>query len=128
MNGHAALIFLATLRLGTIPAESDAPTVSVRAEARAIAAESFLGPAALSGAPLVLNAHALASAPAQRGSALPAPLVQANRPEDWVWFVARELKLEDKAITRAALWVLACPVRVDLNSHQLGVSVRFTAF
>lgn len=125
---------LLALHGGPAPAAGpEQGTISVRAEARAAAAESELGPAALleAGRDLTAAPHApewpvLPSTPGV------APIFRAHRPEEWVAIAARQLNVGEKGIARAAVhaagWVLAMPVRVDVSPTRVYVTVRIRAF
>jgi hypothetical protein len=120
------LSILAALRLGAPTAAAAPLEISVRAEARAVAAETELAPSAL----LEAN-HDLASAPHAPewpGSAFPgyAPHFRAYQPEEWVAAVAQQLKT-DHRLTNAALWVARWPVRVEMTPHRVFLAVRFRA-
>jgi hypothetical protein len=113
-------------------------TMSVRAEALAAAAESELGPAALleaerdlAMAPRSPEWPVLPSTP---GPSTPgaAPIFRAQRPEEWISIVSGQLHLEDNRITKAAIraaaWVVAMPVRVDITPRRVCVTVRVATF
>lgn len=125
---------LFALRGSPAPEPAQEPTaVSVRGEARASAAESELGRAALlevsrdlSAVPHAPEWPAPSSAPGR------APLFRAHRPEEWVAAAAHQLNLGERGIARTALqataWVLAAPVRVDVSPSRVYVTVRIRGF
>ncbi len=125
---------LFALRGGPGPALAPEPAgISVRAEARATAAESELGPAALLEVSRDLSAGPHAPEwPAPSSTPGGAPIFRAHRPEEWVAAAAHQLSLGDRGVARAALqataWVLAAPVRVDVSPRHVYVTVRFRAF
>ncbi len=126
---------LCAVQLGSISAGAEPVAISVRAESRAVAAESELRPSALLDLGREWNAAphtpewpaALPSAPGPL-----APIFHAHRPEEWISIVARQLNVADKSITQAAMqatvWFVAMPVRVDVSPRRLYITVRFRAF
>src|SRR5512142_1557427 len=113
--------------------EAELPTFSVRAEARAAAAESELRPAALLEVGRDLGAApASPQWPASPTAPGAAPIFRTHRPEEWVAIAASQLRIGDRGIGRAAVhaaaWVLAMPVRVDVSRDRVYVTVRVRAF
>jgi hypothetical protein len=123
------LVFALRIGPGPLPPGAEPATLSVRAEARAIAAESELNRVAfleLAAAPHSPEWPVLPSTPGV------APIFLAHRPEEWISIVARSLNARDGSLTRAAIqattWVLATPVRVDVSPRRVFLTVRFRAF
>ena len=96
------------------PASPAAAALSVRIESRAVAVQRA--------SPLVVASAAARSAPDASGD-----LAEASRSgarDAWARSVAARLGLADHAVTRAAMFVLAVPVQVDVGPSRVRVTVR----
>jgi len=121
MFSFFSLLF--ALRVGTVAIHPGAPTISVRAEARAVAAE--LSSSALLEETPALSARPRAPAwPLAQGGPPVGPVFPAYRPEEWVSMIARQLNIADTGVAHAAMWVSAWPVRVDVSPRHVYVTVR----
>lgn len=100
------------LRVGAFGISYEAPQLSIREEARKIAAvQTALGA-------LVTPGPASSTGPA-------ASLSGANNPEEWISAVTHGLQLQDEGITHAAMWIASAPVQLDVGTQHVFLTVRF---
>ncbi len=115
---------LFALRVGTAAARPEPAAISVRAEARAVAAE--LSASALLDDTAAWSAGPQAPAwPLAQGGPSVGPVFPVYRPEEWVSAIAHKLNIADTGVAHAAIWVSAWPVCVDVSPRRVYVSVRF---
>jgi hypothetical protein len=129
-----SLLFALRHGPGPLPAAGEPITISARAEAHAVVAESELGPAALleAGRDLAATPHWPEWPVLPPTTPGVAPIFRAHRPEEWISIVSGQLHLQDNRITKAAVhaasWVVAMPVRVDVSPQRVYVTVRVAVF
>jgi hypothetical protein len=118
--------WLFLLRVGSVPATHASAELSVRAEARKVAHDALLTPAALTDAAAPWSASPGSPMWAWSASAhVPgAPVFPIYRPEEFVAFVVSKLHVSDTRIGQAAIWLANSPVRVDASPNHVYVSVR----
>jgi hypothetical protein len=108
---HAASLLLV---LGLTSPASPGGALSVRAESRVVAAVQRVSP--------------LVAVPGARtpASAAAGDLAEAARsaPDAWARTVAARLGVADHAVTRAAIFVLAVPVQLDVGPNRVRVTLR----
>jgi hypothetical protein len=117
---------LFALRVGTVPAQVEpAAFISVRAEARAVAAE--MTSSMLDGtAPSAAVPRAPAWPVAQGGPAI-GPVLSAYHPSEWVQIMAHRLNVHDSGIVHAAMWLSTWPLQVDVTPRRVHVTLHFRA-
>jgi hypothetical protein len=110
------------LRIGSFGSPTEPMGISVREEARAVAA-TMLRSDRIDAVPW--NAPGVAAfidAPGARHS----PLFPAYQPEDWVSAVVSTLHVESSTVGRAAVWIATRPVRVDVSRDHVFVRWRIS--
>ena len=123
------LALLFTLRTGTFPAFSaPATAISLRAESREAAVHETRYGAPLEPSPWSSAPHA-PEFPYTSAAGGPAtgPVFAPYRPEEWVARVASHLNVAGRGITHAAMWLLSTPVRVDVSSQHVYVTLTVRA-
>jgi hypothetical protein len=108
------------LRIGSFGSPTEHVGISVREEARAVAATMLRSDAVdavpwnAPGVPVFIGAP----------GAHHSPLFPAYQPEDWVSAVVSTLHVESSAVGRAAVWIATRPVRVDVSRDHVFVRWR----
>ncbi len=117
---------LFALRLGILGVPSTPPTLSIRAEARDVAETLHAAaPLEILGSPFASPGAAEWVPTGPAGGV--GPVFHAYRPEDWVARVIQRTTLADLGVTKAAMWVLRSPVRVELRPDRFYVSYTVRA-
>ena|SRR5690349_10873949 len=107
---------LFSLHFGAFPASGEDAAVSFRAEARAAAQDSGSRAVPLVAAPSWVAAPQVPGFPIleANGSVL-GPVAPVYRPEDWVRAVATRLDVERHPLAKAAMFVAAIPLELDVR-------------
>ncbi len=115
---------LLALRLGSLTAPQ--VTLSIREEARLVAAQTVLHGRESSAPPLDIATDVTALGP-RRPDERPAMFFPAShrlRAGDIVVLLVRQLHADETPVGRAAIWVVTRPVQVDASSNHFFVRVR----